>query len=49
MTGTVIWHMTMSLDGFIGDRDDQLDWSFGSTEPSELVSRATLGVWCVKV
>lgn len=28
MTGTVIWHMTMSLDGFIGDRDDNLDWSF---------------------
>jgi dihydrofolate reductase len=23
---TVIWHMTMSLDGFIGDRDDRLDW-----------------------
>ncbi|TDO56803.1 dihydrofolate reductase [Kribbella sp. VKM Ac-2571] len=26
MTGTVIWHMTMSLDGFIGDRDDSVDW-----------------------
>ena len=26
MTGKVIWHMTMSLDGFIGDRDDSVDW-----------------------
>ncbi|MFD7154268.1 dihydrofolate reductase family protein [Kribbella sp. NPDC059898] len=25
---TVIWHMTMSLDGFIGDRDDGVDWMF---------------------
>ncbi|HEY3563224.1 MAG TPA: dihydrofolate reductase family protein [Kribbella sp.] len=28
MTGKVIWHMTMSLDGFIGDRDDHVDWMF---------------------
>lgn len=26
MTGTVIWHMTMSLDGFIGDRNDGVGW-----------------------
>ncbi|HZX03988.1 dihydrofolate reductase family protein [Kribbella sp.] len=26
MTGKVIWHMTMSLDGFIADRDDRVDW-----------------------
>ena len=38
MTSKVIWHMTMSLDGFIGDRDDKLDWSFGSSEPSELAA-----------
>src|SRR4051794_39065924 len=38
MTGTVVWHMTMSLDGFIGDRDDNLGWSFGETEPSELAA-----------
>ncbi|HEY3514267.1 dihydrofolate reductase family protein [Kribbella sp. NPDC051137] len=25
---TVIWHMTMSLDGFIGDRHDGVDWMF---------------------
>jgi dihydrofolate reductase len=28
MTGKVIWHMTMSLDGFIADRDDHVDWMF---------------------
>lgn len=47
MTGTVVWHMTMSLDGFIGDRDDNLDWSFGETEPSELAAEviATTGAF----
>ena len=36
MTGTVIWHMTMSLDGFIGDRDDRVDWmvSASTTAPA---------------
>lgn len=28
MTGRVIWHMTMSVDGFIADRDDSVDWMF---------------------
>ena len=37
MTGTVIWHMTMSLDGFIGDRADSVDWmALGDGGPSEL-------------
>jgi dihydrofolate reductase len=37
MTGTVIWHMTMSLDGFIGDRDDGVDWmSAAGAGPSRL-------------
>jgi dihydrofolate reductase len=37
MTGTVIWHMTMSLDGFIADRDDNVDWmSLADGGPSEL-------------
>ncbi|HET6988908.1 MAG TPA: dihydrofolate reductase family protein [Kribbella sp.] len=38
MSGKVVWHMTMSVDGFIGDRDDRLDWSFGENEPSELAA-----------
>ncbi|MFI5695547.1 dihydrofolate reductase family protein [Kribbella sp. NPDC051586] len=37
MTGKVIWHMTMSLDGFIGDRDDSVDWmTLGDGGPSGL-------------
>ncbi|HWD81700.1 MAG TPA: dihydrofolate reductase family protein [Kribbella sp.] len=39
MTGKVIWHMTMSLDGFIADRDDGVGWMFlGDGEPSELAA-----------
>ncbi|MFE0022668.1 dihydrofolate reductase family protein [Amycolatopsis sp. NPDC059021] len=34
MTGKVVWHMTMSLDGFIADRDDGLDWAFGHSAPT---------------
>ena len=29
MTGQVRWHTTMSLDGYIADRDDSLDWASG--------------------
>jgi dihydrofolate reductase len=37
MTGKVVWHMTMTLDGFIGDRDDSIAW--GSTGgPSDLAA-----------
>src|SRR5215472_8134185 len=25
-TSSVIWHVTMSLDGFIAKRDDSMDW-----------------------
>lgn len=28
MNGKVIWHMTMSLDGFIAGRDHDLNWVF---------------------
>jgi hypothetical protein len=27
--GKVVWHVTMSLDGFIAGPDDALDWVFG--------------------
>ena len=37
MTAKVVWHMTMSLDGFIGDRDDKVDWMFlADGGPSDL-------------
>jgi dihydrofolate reductase len=28
--GRVIWHTTMSLDGFVAGRDDAMDWAFGA-------------------
>lgn len=28
--GTVVWHVTMSLDGFIAAPDDAMDWVFES-------------------
>ena len=37
MTGKVIWHMTMSLDGFIASPDDTMDWVFeAAVKPSQL-------------
>ncbi|WP_051793472.1 dihydrofolate reductase family protein [Kibdelosporangium aridum] len=36
MTGKVIWHMTMSIDGFISDADDGFDWMLGYGGPEEL-------------
>jgi dihydrofolate reductase len=32
----VIWHITMSVDGFIADRNDGMDWAFGHTDRLEL-------------
>jgi dihydrofolate reductase len=29
MTSKVVWHTTMSIDGYIADRNDSLDWAFG--------------------
>ena len=28
MAGKIIWHITMSLDGFIATSDDSVDWVF---------------------
>jgi hypothetical protein len=28
--GRVVWHMTMSLDGFIAGPDDAMDWVFAT-------------------
>ena len=32
----VIWHMTMSLDGFIAGPDDTMDWAFGHEGPNRM-------------
>ncbi|MFC0108719.1 dihydrofolate reductase family protein [Kibdelosporangium aridum] len=49
MTGKVIWHMTMSMDGFIADQDDEVDWALGYGGPEELgneVIRTTGAFMC---
>lgn len=33
MTGKVLWHVTMSLDGYIAGRGDSMDWMFGYGSP----------------
>ena len=45
--GTVIWHVTMSLDGFIAGPNDSMDWvvaqwSDGGENTRDLLYRTTL-------
>jgi len=35
--GIVLWHVTMSLDGFIAGPDDAMDWVFEYAEPNPAV------------
>ena len=35
--GSVLWHVTMSLDGFIAGPHDAMDWVFDYTEPTDAV------------
>jgi dihydrofolate reductase len=40
--GKVLWHVTMSLDGFIAGRDDSMDWMTGyATSLADEVIRTT--------
>jgi hypothetical protein len=32
----VVWHITMSLDGFITGPDDSMEWAFGYPGPNRL-------------
>jgi dihydrofolate reductase len=32
----VVWHVTMSLDGFITGPDDAMEWTFAFSEPSAM-------------
>jgi dihydrofolate reductase len=34
--GKVLWHVTMSLDGFIAGPDDAMEWAFEYNEPSPI-------------
>jgi dihydrofolate reductase len=34
MDNTVLWHITMSLDGFIAGPDDTMDWAFDYPGPN---------------
>lgn len=41
---TVLWHVTMSLDGFIAGPDDTMDWAFehgGSSAVAEEIMKST--------
>jgi dihydrofolate reductase len=37
--GIVLWHVTMSLDGFIAGPDDAMDWVFEHAEPNPAVDQ----------
>jgi dihydrofolate reductase len=39
MTGTLIWHTTLSLDGFITGPDDSVEWAFTHASPSAAADR----------
>ena len=39
MAGTVLWHTTMSLDGFIAGPDDAMDWAFGNGRPGPIAEQ----------
>ena len=32
----VVWHVTMSLDGFIAGPDDSMEWAFTAGESSPI-------------
>src|ERR1700704_3383308 len=38
--GLVLWHTTMSLDGFIAGPDDAMEWVFEYPSPNETVAEA---------
>src|SRR5256886_7524911 len=39
MTGKVLWHVTMSLDGFIAGPDDGMDWIARFADPNPVVDQ----------
>jgi dihydrofolate reductase len=45
--GKTIWHVTMSVDGFIAGPDDYMDWVFRSSEPSALADEMQEGTGAI--
>ena len=41
--GEVIWHVTMSLDGFIAGPDDSMEWVFGRSEGPIRLAEEVMG------
>src|SRR2546430_17541973 len=39
MTGKVLWHVTLSLDGFIAGPDDGMDWVVRFAGPNPVVDQ----------
>jgi dihydrofolate reductase len=49
MSGKVLWHVTMSLDGFIAGPNDEVDWVFRYPDPNPLVDEVIAGLGAVLV
>jgi dihydrofolate reductase len=43
----IIWHITMSVDGFIAGPDDAMEWAFRASEPSELADQIREGTGAI--
>ncbi|MBA3261375.1 MAG: dihydrofolate reductase family protein [Thermoleophilaceae bacterium] len=43
----IIWHITMSVDGFIAGPDDSMDWAFRASEPSALADEIREGTGAI--
>jgi dihydrofolate reductase len=44
---TIMWHITMSVDGFIAGPDDSMDWAFRGWEPSPLADELRDGTGAI--
>jgi hypothetical protein len=42
----VIWHVTMSLDGFITGPDDSMEWAFEYGESGSIADKGHGDDWC---
>jgi riboflavin biosynthesis pyrimidine reductase len=50
MTTTTIWHVTMSLDGFIAGPQDEVSWGFGhGARRPEAANRQRVGIFGANV